>query len=117
MHGLNKGMKVVAIPTAISVSGELSETFRLPIKFQPIFITQTSGLRHPIARSLVSLETEFQFRDALRRKMTLKILEHAIDELSDNETSYRTALLSCTLLRMNYQTAQQVLEKVLFEKQ
>lgn len=55
------------------------------------------------------METEIQFRDALRRKMTLKILEHAISELSDKETNYRTALLSCTLLRTNYRTAQQVL--------
>ena len=77
-----------------SVSRQLSETFRLPIKSQPIFIAQTSGLDHSIARCLVSLETEFQFRDAFRCKMTAKILEHVIGELSDSETNYRTALLS-----------------------
>ena len=88
----------------VSVSCHLSETFRLPIKSQPIIITQTSGLDHSIARCLVSLETEFQFRDAFRRKMTAKILEHVIGELSDSETNYRTALLSCAFLRMNYRT-------------
>ena len=81
----------------ISVSGQLSETFRLPIKSQAIFIARTSGLLHSIARCLVSLETEFQFRDVLRRKMTLKVLEHAIDELLDNEMNYRMALLLYTL--------------------
>ena len=93
----------------ISVRGQLSETFRLPIKSQPIFIAQTSGLHHSIARCLVSLETEFQFRDAFRRKMTEKILEHVISELSDSETNYRTALLSCAFLRTNYRTGHQVL--------
>ena len=83
--------------TMRSISGQLSETFRLPIKSQPIFITQTSGLLHSIARSLVSLETVFQFRDILRCEMTLKVLEHAIDELSDDEMNYRMALLLCTL--------------------
>ena len=80
-----------------SVSGQLSETFRLPIKSQPVFITRTSGLLHSIARCLVSLETEFQFRDVLTRKMTLKVLEHVIDELLDDEMNYRMALLLCTL--------------------
>ena len=78
-----------------SISHQLSETFRLPIKSQPTFIAQTSSLDHSIARCLVSLETEFQFRDAFRRKMTAKILEYVIGELSDSETNYRTALLSC----------------------
>ena len=55
------------------------------------------------------METEIQFRDALRRKMTVGVLEHAIGELSDKKMNYRTALLSCTLLRTNYRTAQQVL--------
>ena len=63
-----------------SVSGQQSETFQLPIKSQPIFISRTSGLLHSIARCLVSLETKFQFLDVLRCKMTLKVLEHAIDE-------------------------------------
>ena len=92
-----------------SVSGELSETFRLPIESQPILIAQTSGLRHSIAHRFISLETEFQFRDALRRNVTLKILEHSIGELSDNETNYRTAIRSCTLQRTNYRTGQQLL--------
>ena len=69
-----------------SVSGQLSETFQLLIKSQQIFITQTSSLDHLIARCLVSLETEFQFRDAFRHKMTAKILEHVISELSDSFT-------------------------------
>ena len=73
------------------VSGQLSETFRLPIKSQPIFIAQTSDLLHPIARCLVSLETEFQFHDVLRCKMTSIVLEHAINELSDEEMNYRMA--------------------------
>ena len=77
-----------------SVSGQLSGTFQLPIKSQPVFIAQTSGLDHLIARCLVSLETGFQFRDAFRRKMTAKILEYVIGELSDSETNHRTALLS-----------------------
>ena len=92
-----------------SVSGQLSEIFRIPIKSQPIFIAQTSGLDHSIARYLVSMETEFQFRDAFRRKMTAKILEHVMGELSDSETNYRTALLSCAFLRTNYRTGHQVL--------
>ena len=79
-----------------SVSGQLSETFRLPIKSQPIFITDFR-LLHSIARCLVSVETEFQFCDILRRKMTLIVLEHAIDELSDDEMNYRMAILLCTL--------------------
>ena len=98
-----------ALLCAYSVSRQLSETFPLPIKSQPIFIAQTSGLDHSIARCLVSLETEFQFRDAFRRKMTAKILEHVIGELSDSETNYRTALLSCAFLRTNYRTGHQVL--------
>ena len=81
-----------------------SETFRLSIKSQPMFITQTSGVRHSIAHCLVSLEIKFQFRDAFRRKMTAKILEHVIGELLDSETNYQTALLSCAFLRTNYQT-------------
>ena len=80
-----------------SISGQLSETFRLPIKSQPVFIARTSSLLHSIARCLVSLETEFQFRDVLTCKMTLKVLEHAIDELSDDKMNYRMALLLCTL--------------------
>ena len=68
-----------------------------------MFIAQTSGLCHLIDRCLVSLETEFQFCDALRHKMTAKILEHVIGELLD-ETNYWTALLFCALLRTNYQT-------------
>ena len=55
-----------------SVRGQLSETFRLSIKSQPIFIAQTSGLHHSIAHYLVSLETEFQFCDTFRCKMTAK---------------------------------------------
>ena len=46
-----------------------------------MFIAQTSGLHHSIARCLVSLETKFQFRDTFRHKMTVKILEHMIGEL------------------------------------
>ena len=93
-----------------SIRGQLSETFRLPITSRPMFITQTSGLHHSIARCLVSLETEFQIiHDAFRHKMTVKILEHVIGELSDSDTNYRIALLSCTFLRMNYRTGHQVL--------
>ena len=62
-----------------------------------MFIARTSGLLHSIAHCLVSLETEFQFCDVLRCKMTLKVLEHAIDELSDDEMNYRMALFLCTL--------------------
>ena len=87
-----------------SVSGQLSETFRLLIKSQPMFITQTSSLHHSIACCLVSLEAKFQFHDAFRHKMTTKILEHVIGELSDSEMNYRTALLSCAFLRTNYWT-------------
>ena len=71
-----------------------------------MLIAQTSGLHHSTARCLVSLETEFPFRSAFRHKMTEKILEHVIGELSDSETNYRTALLS---LRTNYRTGHQVL--------
>ena len=78
----------------ISVSGQLLETFWLLIIFQPMFIAQISGLHHSIARCLVSLETKFQFCDAFRHRITVKILEHVISELSDNETNYWTALLS-----------------------
>ena len=78
-----------------SVSGQLSDGFRLSIKSQPLFIAQTSGLHHSIAHCLVSLETEFQFPDALRRKMTRQILEHAMDQLSDNGINYRTAIRLC----------------------
>ena len=74
-----------------------------------MFITQTIGLHHLIAHCLVSLETEFQFRDTFRHKMAVKILEHVIDELSDSEANYRTALLSCAFLRTNYWTGNQVL--------
>ena len=88
---------MVINPLAPSVSGQLSEALRLPIKSPPIFIARTSGLLHLIARCLVSLETEFQFRDILRRKMTLKVLEHVIDELSDGEMNYRMAIPLCTL--------------------
>ena len=91
-----------------SVNGQISKTFRLSIKSQPMFIAQTSGLHHSIPRC-VSLETEIQFHDAFRHKMTAKILEHVISELSDSETNYRTALLSCAFLRTNYQTGYQVL--------
>ena len=70
-----------------------------------MLIVQISGLHHLIAhhliahhliarRCLVSLETKFQFRDMFRHKMTAKILEHVIGELSDSETNYRMALLS-----------------------
>ena len=92
-----------------SVSSHLSETFRLQIESQPILITQTSGLRQSITHCLISLETEFQFSDALRRKLTSKILEHVISELSDNKINFRTALLSCTLLMTNYRTVYLVL--------
>ena len=51
-----------------------------------MLIAQTSSLHHLTARCLVSLETEFQFRDAFRRKMTEKILEHVIGELSNSFT-------------------------------
>ena len=74
-----------------------------------MFIAQTSGLHHSIARGLVFSETEFQFRDTFRCKMAAKILEYVIGELSDSETNYRTALLSCTFLRMNYRTVYQAL--------
>ena len=94
---------------SISVSGQLSETFRLPIKSQPMLIAQNYGLHHSIARCLVSLETEFQFCDAFRCKMTAKILEHVIGELSDSEMNYWTALLSCAFLRTDYLTGHQVL--------
>ena len=75
------------------------ETFRLSIKSQTIFIAQTSGsgLLHSTAHCLVSLETEFQFRDVIRCNMTLKVLEHVIDELSDNKMNYRMTLLLYTL--------------------
>ena len=43
--------------TRASVSGQLSRTFRLPVKSQPMFIAQTSSLHHSIACHLVSLET------------------------------------------------------------
>ena len=102
-------IKLVKEHIQCSVSGQLSETFRLPIKSQPIFIAQTSGLDHSIARCLVSLETKFQFRGTFRCKMTAKILEHVIGELSDSETNYQTALLSCAFLRTNYWTGHQVL--------
>ena len=92
-----------------SVRGQLSEIFRLWIISRPMFIAKTSGLHHSIARCLVSLETEFQFCDAFRWKMTVKIPEHVIGGLSDSEMNYRTALLSCTFLRTNYQTGHQVL--------
>ena len=92
-----------------SVSGQLSETFWFPIKSQPIFIAQTSGLHHSIAHCLVSLETKFQFCDAFRCKMTVKILEYVISGLSDSKMNYRTALLSCAFLRTNYRTGHQVL--------
>ena len=59
-----------------SISGQLSKTFQLLIKSQSIFIAQTSSLYH---RCLVSLETEIQFCDAFRHKVTAKILEHVID--------------------------------------
>ena len=85
-----------------SVSGQLLETFRLLIKSQLMFIAQTFDLHYLIVCCLVSLETEFQFRNAFRCKMTAKILEHVIGELLDNETNYRTALLSCAFLRTNY---------------
>ena len=92
-----------------SISGQLSETFQLLVKSQPLFIAQTSSLDHSIACCLVSLETEFQFCDTFRCKMTVKILEHVIGELSDSKTNYGTALLSCAFLRMNYQIDHQVL--------
>ena len=69
-----------------------------------MFIAQTSGLHHSIARCLVSLETEFQFRGTFKCKMTVKIPEHVIGELSDNETNHWAALLFCAFLMMNYQT-------------
>ena len=83
-----------------SVSGQLSETFWLPIKSQPIFIAQTSGLHHSIVLCLVSLETEFHFHDEFRCKMMTKILEQVIGELSDSKTNYRTGhrILLITLL-------------------
>ena len=74
-----------------------------------MFITQTSSLQHLIAHCLFSLETEFQFRDAFRCKMTVKILQHVIGILSDSKTNYRTALLYCSFLRTNYWTGHQVL--------
>ena len=92
-----------------SVSRQLSETFRLPIETQRILITQTSGFRHSVAHCLISLETEFQFSDALRRIMTPKILERAIYESSDKKVNFRTALLSCTLWRTNYRTGRLLL--------
>ena len=55
------------------------------------------------------METKIQFHDAHRHKMTLKILEHVISKLSGKKMNYQTALLSCTLLRTNYWTAQQAL--------
>ena len=76
-----------------SVSGQLSETFRLLIKSEPIFIKQASDLHHSIAHCLVSLETKFQFRDAFRCKITAKILEHVIG---------------------NYQTARQIIGQLYF---
>ena len=91
-----------------SISGQLLETFRLLIKSQPMFITQTSGLRHSIACCLVSLETKFQFCDEFRCKMIVKILEHVISELS-NKINFWTALLSCGLLRTSYRTDHKVL--------
>ena len=39
------------------------------------------------------MKTEIQFHDALRHKMTLKILEHAIGELSDKMMNYQTAFM------------------------
>ena len=51
-----------------------------------MLIAQTSSLNYLTARCLVSLETKFQFRDAFRRKMTEKILEHVISELLDSFT-------------------------------
>ena len=73
-----------------------------------MFIAQISGLHHSIDRCLVPLETEFQFCHTFRRKMTAKILEHVIGELSDSETNNWTALLSCAFLRTNYRTGHQV---------
>ena len=93
----------------ISVSGQLLETFWLLIIFQPMFIAQISGLHHSIAHCLVSLETKFRFCDAFRHRITVKILEHVISKLSDNETYYWTALLFCAFLRTNYWTGHQVL--------
>ena len=97
-----------------SVSGQLSETFWLPIKSQPIFIAQTSGLHHSIAHCLASFETEFHFHDKFRHKMMMKILEHVIDELSDSKMNYQTGLLSCAFLRTNYQTGHQILITLLW---
>ena len=97
--------------------------FDLWLNLSPVFIAQTSGLHHSLACCLVALETEFQFCDTFRHKMTMKILEHVIGELSDSETNNqitllscaflrtnnRTALLSCAFLRTNYRTNHQVL--------
>ena len=91
------------------VSDHLSEIIQLLIKFQPMVIAQTSSLYHSIACHVVSLETRFQLRDAFRHKMTAKILEHVIGELSESEINYWTALLSCAFLRTNYWTGHQVL--------
>ena len=101
----------IYVPASVpySVSGQLLETFWLPIKSQPIFITQSSSLHLSIACCLVSLETKFQFCDTFRCKMTMKILEHVISELSDSKTNYRTALLSCAFLRTNYWIGHRVL--------
>ena len=76
---------------------------------QSMFIAQTSVLHHSITRYLVSFETEFQFCDALRHKMTAKILEHVIGELSDSKMNYQTALFFHAFLRTNYRTGHQVL--------
>ena len=50
-----------------------------------MFIAQTSGLHHFKACCLVSLETEFQFRDAFSCTMTVKVPEHVISELLDSD--------------------------------
>ena len=92
-----------------SVGGWLSKTYWLPIKSQPIFITQAFGLCHSIAYWLVCLETKIQLCDALRYKITLQILENRIGELLNKKMNYWTSWLSCTSLRTNYQTTQQVL--------
>ena len=85
----------------ISVSGRLSDVFRLTAVTREESVVLTSGFHQSITHSLVSLETNIHVCDIIRSSVTCKSTRSVGNEILDTQMNYRMLYFS----RMNYQTA------------
>ena len=72
-----------------SVSGRLSDAFRLTVVTREVSVVLTSGFLQSIAHSLVSLETNIHLCDVIKFSVTCKSAQGVGNELSDTRMNYR----------------------------